>query len=329
MTETTRKLATVRIIKELNDIPGADNIVLAIVDGWQCVVKKNEFKVGDKCIYFEIDSFLPMRPQYEFLGESSYKNTSWSGEGFRIRTIRLKKQLSQGLLIPLENQELEVGIDLTEELNIKLYEEPLPTNIGGDIGANFPQFIPKTHQERIQNIWEFVKDVDDKFEVSLKLDGTSMTLYKYNNEFGICSRNWKLKINDANLRSNSLVQIGNKYKDMISDGFAVQGELIGPGIRGNPHKLSHIEFHVFDIYDIENQQYLKSIDRLSYLNFIHVPICGYRKLSEFDNLNDLLKFSGKYKSLNNTISEGIVLKSIDSDLRFKVINNEYLLKKKD
>ena len=201
---TSRKLASVRIVKELKDITGANKIQLALIDGWQCVVNKNEFKVGDKCIYFEIDSFLPIEDQYEFLRKSSFKSTENLGEGFRIKTIKLKGQLAQGLLLPLENQELEVGTDLTEELNVKLFEPMISANIAGEIKGSFPYFIPKTDQERIQNIWDEIKNTNDTFEVSTKLDGTSMTIYKYDNEFGICSRNWELKINDSNINSNSL-----------------------------------------------------------------------------------------------------------------------------
>jgi RNA ligase (TIGR02306 family) len=327
----SRKLASVRIIKDILPIPNADNLELAVIDGWKVVVKKDEFKINDKVIYFEIDSFLPIEEKYEFLRKSSYRNTANLGEGFRIRSIRLRKQLSQGLILPLENQNLPINYDLTYDLNIKLFEPPIPTNIAGEIKGNFPNFIPKTNQERIQNIYDEIQYSKDTFEVSTKLDGTSLTLYKYNNEFGICSRNWELKINEENKLNNSLVKLGLKYKDIIKNNIAVQGELVGPGIQGNPYKLKEIELYIFDIFDIEEQKYISSLNRLDYsLDFMHVPIIGYKQMNEFDNIDELLKFSGLYKSINDAISEGLVFKSIEHpDISFKVINNEYLIKQKD
>jgi len=302
---------------------------LALIDGWQVVVKKGDFEVDEKVIYFEIDSFLPIKPEYEFLRKSCYYNTSWLGEGFRIKTIRLRKQISQGLISKLENQELELYSDLTEELGVQLYEQPVPTNIGGEIKGSFPHFIPKTDQERIQNIWCQIADYDDTFEVSIKLDGTSITLYKFDGVFGICSRNWELKINEENIKNNSLVKTGLKYQNLVPDNHAIQGELVGPGIQGNPYRLKEVELFIFDVFDIEKQIYLKSEDRLKYINFPHVPVVGYKNINNC-NFYELLDYAGKYKSLNDTISEGVVFKSITNpNNHFKIINNQYLLKDKN
>ena len=110
MTELSRKLATVRIIKDIQPIPGADNIEVVTVSGWKCVTLKDEFKVGDYCVYFEIDSFLPIEPAYEFLRKSSYRRDHLGVEGFRLRTIKLRKQVSQGLVIPVGPVEEKIHI---------------------------------------------------------------------------------------------------------------------------------------------------------------------------------------------------------------------------
>jgi RNA ligase (TIGR02306 family) len=95
-----RKLATIRKIKDIVPIEGADAIELALVDGWQVVVAKNVgHKVGDKVVYCEIDSFLPIKEEFEFLRKSSYKKMG-DQEGFRLKTIKLKNTLSQGLILP-------------------------------------------------------------------------------------------------------------------------------------------------------------------------------------------------------------------------------------
>lgn len=142
----TRKLASIRIIKDLLPIEGADRIELAVVDGWRVIVKKGEFEVGQKCIYCEIDSFLPEKEEYEFLRKSSFKTHNDGTKGFRLRSIKLRGVISQGLLLPYTTG--EVGDDLTESLGIKLFEAPVPACLQGDVRGMFPGFIKKTDEER-------------------------------------------------------------------------------------------------------------------------------------------------------------------------------------
>ena len=69
-----RKLATIRKINDLSPIEGADKIEVATVDGWKVVVAKDVgHKIGDWVVYCEIDSFLPIKEEFEFLRKSSYK----------------------------------------------------------------------------------------------------------------------------------------------------------------------------------------------------------------------------------------------------------------
>lgn len=114
-----RSLAHIEIIESIIPIENADNLELATVLGWQCVIKKDEFNVGDKIIYCEIDSVLPDRPEYEFL----------RSRNFRIRTIKLRGVLSQGLILPIESSLgtpniYNVGDDVTEDLGITKYLSP-------------------------------------------------------------------------------------------------------------------------------------------------------------------------------------------------------------
>lgn len=96
-----RKLASIQRIWKIEPIEGADKIELAYVLGWQCVVNKGQFKPMDLAVYFEIDSFLPIIPEFEFLRSSSYRKTDVMGEGFRLKTMRFRGQISQGLLLPI------------------------------------------------------------------------------------------------------------------------------------------------------------------------------------------------------------------------------------
>ena len=147
-----RKLVTIQEIEDIQPIEGADSIEKAKIKEWWVVVKKGEFIVGDYCIYFEIDSFLPIKPEYEFLLRgSSPKKMLVDGqekEGIRLKTIRLKGQISQGLALPIatiaNNLPKEVGTDISEILGVIKYEPPIPANLAGVVKGNFPSFIPKT-----------------------------------------------------------------------------------------------------------------------------------------------------------------------------------------
>lgn len=154
-----RKLATIRKIDSILVHPNADLLELAIIGGWQCVVKKGEFKAGDLCVYFEIDSLLPVIPEFEFLRKSSYIKKDWlepyfeNGECFRLKTIRLRKEYSQGLIIPIPDEvinsyelylgteEESIGADVTEFFGVVKCEPPLNPSMQGKTAGNFPRIF--------------------------------------------------------------------------------------------------------------------------------------------------------------------------------------------
>lgn len=334
MSEFKRKLASIRKVSSVSPIEGADNIELITVDGWKCIAKKDEFFGGSLCIYFEIDSFLPALPEFEFLRKSSYKKMG-DKEGFRLKTIRLRGQLSQGLALPTSSfkfyEDICEGFDCTEYIGVLKYDPPIPAQLSGICKGNFPSFIRKTDQERIQNIWNKIKDCGETFEVTIKLDGSSCTYYINDGEFGVCSRNMDLKESEGNTfwktaRDRNI----EKYLRAYGKNIALQGEVIGEGIQGNPEEITGHQFHLFDIWDIDNQHYIKPKDRtllgFSSFNTKHVPII-YEDvpMTDFNCLQDLLDFADG-SSLYADSREGIVFKSNESDLTFKVISNKYLLK---
>ncbi|MDP3641567.1 MAG: RNA ligase family protein [Bacteroidota bacterium] len=188
-----RKLASIQIIKALEPIEGADAIEKATVLGWQLVVKKNDFMVGDKVVYCEIDSLMPDRPAFEFL----------KPRGMRIRTIKLRGQISQGICFPLSilppDFEVVEDADCTEVLGISKYEPPIPACLSGIMKGKFPSFIPKTDETRVQVIQKLLdKYKGEKCYVTEKVDGSSGTYYINNGEFGVCSRNLELLEDDEN-----------------------------------------------------------------------------------------------------------------------------------
>lgn len=161
-----RKLASIQRIKSIEPIANADAIMKATVLGWQLVIKKGEFKPGDLCIYVEIDSILPDRLEFEFL----------RNKNFRIRTIKLRGQVSQGICFPLHilpnNIQVDEGVDVTDVLNIVKYEPPVPVNMQGVMKGPFPSFIPKTDETRVQVLQELLNTHRGSLcYITEKLDG--------------------------------------------------------------------------------------------------------------------------------------------------------------
>ena len=338
-----RKLASVQIVAEKKPIKDADLIEAIRINGWWLVSKKNEFEVGDKCVYFEVDSFLPVKPEFEFLRKSSFRSTDYIGDGFKLKTIKLKGQISQGLALPLDTVflpvETEVGNNVTEILGVRKWELPEKGNFVGQQKGSFPSFIRKTDQERCQNLVNEIKEAYDSkevFEITTKLDGSSCTAYYYNGEVGVCSRNIELKVNEEN-KDNHFVKTINKLGILdrlkeLGKNIAIQGELMGPGIQGNELKLTEHDFYVFDIFDIDKQEYLRPYDRMIVMSYFHkvktVPVIEKTRLSTSD-INELLKAADNLSISENRIVEGFVCKSLERHFSFKVISNNYLLKSKD
>lgn len=361
-----RKLVTVRKIAALDPIPGADAIECATVDGWKLVVKKGEFSVGDKCVYFEIDSWVP-HTLAPFLSKGQEPKIYEGVLGNKLRTIKLRGQISQGLAMPLGTADSTIfpeiwqyilshnldetstyEVDFSELLGVKKWEPQLPAELSGQVKGNFPSFIRKTDQERCQNLIEeiFVDNKDAKYEVTIKLDGTSATFYHYNGEVGACSRNLELKLCDEN-KHNSFVRMlfdSHLNIDLPRLGnVAIQGELMGPGIQGNRENLKEVHFYVFDIYLIDEQRYAtpeerkEMFDRLMSMSagcgkISHVPIIAqdvdlYTTLG-ITNVDQLLQFA-EGKSINHPIREGLVFKRVDGRFSFKAISNAFLAKQKD
>jgi RNA ligase (TIGR02306 family) len=353
-----RNLATIRKIDELLPIEGADLIQLAKIDGWQAVVKKGEFNIGELCIYCEVDSFLPDgNPAWQHLVDKSSR-TFEGQKGHKLKTIKLRGELSQGFVCALSvlgpREDVFsigagcIGADVTNDLGIKKWEAVIPSELAGQVRGNFPTFISKTDQERCQNIGnEIFSTLDAQYEVSLKLDGTSFTGYYNNGVTGVCSRNWDLTVDNTNA-GNSLFRMFTDSGLQITlaslgQNYAVQGELMGPGIQKNREGLTKIKLYIFDIYDIDNATYLEPEARQEFVKTMHVhglnkdmvehiPIIAYTaKLYDtlgIQNVSELLKFA-EGPSINHPVREGLVFKRIDGKYSFKSISNAYLLKEKD
>jgi RNA ligase (TIGR02306 family) len=343
-----RKMATVRRVDAVNPIPDADAIEVATVGGWRVVIKKGEFAPGDLAVYCEIDSWIPtdLAP---FLSKGAEPREYNGVRGERLRTVKLRGQVSQGLLLPVtvmnprmaelgEHLDNAEGFDCSEWLNIQKWEAPVPAQLAGEVRGMFPGVIPKTDQERVQNLTaEFAEWTGNasSWEVTEKLDGSSMTVYVFDDDEGVCSRNLNLRETEGNSlwtvarRNDLLDKIRNTKRNL-----ALQGELIGEGIQGNPYKLRGQEFYLFDIYDIDSGRYLNPNERRSLavsLNILHVPVIahGAKFLDTLgiQTVAELLTFAeGKSVLLDKTEREGLVFKCHEEAVSFKGISNKFLLK---
>lgn len=344
-----RKLATIKTIDKLEPIEGADRIELATVGGWKVVVAKDVgHQEGNKVVYCEIDSFLPIEPEFEFLRKSSYKKMADGTEGFRLKTIRLRGQYSQGLILPLEDainvmkrkngevysEMLEEGMEVTDLLGITKWEPPVPANLAGTAKGNFPSFIQKTDEERIQNLTKDLerwKEDGTLFYMTEKLDGSSATFYLRDGEFGVCSRNLDLKESEDNTywKVARELKIEEKMRE-LGRNIAIQGELIGEGIQKNRYKIKGHTVRFFNVFGIDK---FEKVSRDEFMEIIidqmgldTVPVHTL-DLPLVHDVEGLLKIAEGKSQLNKDAErEGLVIRSLDNKISFKAISNKFLLK---
>ncbi|MBM3756980.1 MAG: RNA ligase (ATP) [Acidobacteria bacterium] len=323
-----RQLATVRRIAAVDPIPGADAIEVATVTGWKVVIKKGEFVPGDLAVYCEIDSFLPICPEYEFLRKSSLRRMGGL-EGFRLKTIRLRGQVSQGLLIPAP-QDASEGDDVTEQLGIIKYEPPIPASLAGRARGPWPP-VPKTDEERIQNLPEMLAS-EHSFYVTEKLDGSSATYVLNRENFFVCSRNLNL-VEDAENTFWRIARELNLEEKMRAHGgnFAVQGELIGPGVQGNRYKLAKNEVRLYSAFNVDTHEYLpwETLTSLAKeLGMETVPLIRQgATVKNFGTIEEFLADADGPSAIGGAPREGLVWRAENTGAKigFKAISNAFLL----
>lgn len=343
-----RQLATVRRIATLSPIENSDNLEVATLHslGWQVVVAKDSFQIDQQVVFFEIDSALPVRPEFEFLRARCHRSfDNGKDECFRLRTIKLRGVVSQGLIVPItimRGKQFPEGTDVTQWLNVRHYDElveqyrPAQASDAESVGS-FPSFVPKTDEDRIQNHLEYFdgRYRDTWFEVTEKADGSSMTViwsptHFPDDPFQICSRNFRLRKNPDSKWMKPLVERDLEAKMRENDiEFALQGELVGPGINGNRDKYTEYHFLVFNVWDIQAQRMYDTFARTLLCRMLgveHVKILNVCEHTFVRNhtLKELLD-SAKGDTDRGNPREGLVFKSSDG-VSFKVINNDYLLK---
>ena len=383
-----RKLASIQRVLEVKKHPNADTLDLITVLGWQMVNKSGQLSVGDLCVFFEIDAVLPIIPEFAFLEKVKY----------RIKTCKLRGEVSQGLVMPLSilttgrnldwkyvsaqdtplnvdylvetvykvdevtgekhidgcvSHALVEGLDVTEALGVRKHDPDVQGTfrLSSVAKGKFPEWLRKTDAERFQSVGQSaIEEFHGKvFGYSLKVDGTSFTAYLKDGEFGVCSRNLDLK--KVEPKESLYWLIAEKYdleyrlKAFVEENpwgirnIAIQGEILGPSVQKNRLKLLEPEMQVFDVFDIDKREYVRYADELAIterLGLKHVELIDSAFVfdKEIHTVSFFLKLAeGTYKSTDGP-REGLVFKSMDGlhsnalrdRMKFKIINNEYLLK---
>jgi len=361
--ETERKLASIQVIESIEPIEGRDRIVLAhlVGLGWQCIVKKDEFKPGDMCVYVEPDALMPERPEFEFLRPKK----------FRIKVMKMGGVRSEGIIFPLsilpDGYTLgEVSDDVTNVLGIVKYDEygekeeqeKEDKRIAKKYPAwlmrwawfrklvlpskrkqrGFPSFLKKTDEERVQNCPDVLKD-KRMFAWTEKCDGCSLTAAlvktrtwygKKTYEFILCSRTLRLWKDDNNhyWKASKRYALPEVLEVMIGndDWVAVQGECIGPKIQGNPYKLNEVDLMIFNIvtpYGRKTPMETQALCKAYGLKAVPLLKCDVLP----DTVNEMLDMAtGESVITKGVMREGLVLRSLEGDVSFKAVSPDYLIK---
>ena len=355
-----RKLATIREITDIQPIEGKDRIVLATVDGWHVIVQKNDFNVGSKAVYMEIDSVLPEKPEFEFLRPKK----------FLIKTMKMAGVISQGICFPLsilppkkDGGEYEIGEDVTDIIGVKQYEGIMDTGdkelpqrkkkkypaflmrfawfrklvLPKPRKGGFPSFISKTDEERIQNMPWILKDKKE-WVATEKIDGQSGTfalvrhkgLFRNKFEYIVCSRNLRLTHPDGSSywQVSERYHIENALKNMIGnrEWVAIQGECVGPKIQQNKYRKTECDLYVFNLlYPTGRVDSIRAKSICENHGFNFVPIVEEHVILP-DTVDEVLAYADGESRIYDTLREGIVFRSFDGKQSFKAVSNKFLLK---
>lgn len=331
------KFASIEHIAALEPIQGADKILLASILGWSVIVKKDEYKIGDFCVYIPIDTLVdPTHQAFKFLANKDKPN-----EWIRINTIKMRGVFSQGLTISLSNLPNGCyfeGQDVSNMLPIKKYEKE-NLIIASGTTTHFKPFpselIPISDEDNLKTYKNTLEEFYDKqCYITLKMDGSSMTIIKYNDDFMVCSR--RLILDEGSVMYQYVTR--EKIKDRLNRNLAIQGEFCGPKVNKNQIGLKDYKFFVFTIKDLDSKRFLNYEELKNTCNDLKlemVPILENIIITKETTIQVLQELANKveYTHPNNkkVFGEGIVIRpvepvysnSLNKFLSVKLINQNY------
>lgn len=357
-----RALAHIEKIDWIKPIEGKDRIALAGVLGWTVIIQKSDYEIGQKCVFCEIDSVFPEKPEFEFLRSKK----------FRIKTMKMSGVLSQGICFPLSilpDGNYEIGDDVTDTMGITQYEPTMDKEEVNDTenekivkkypkflmrwawfrklvlpkkqSKGFPSFISKTDETRIQNA-PFYLEMDCNYVATEKVDGQSgsFTLqrvkgkYFWNKDtydFAVCSRNLRKWKKDT----SSFWSVAEKYNieqilhQLIGNNewVAIQGECVASNVQGNKYKVTEPDLYVFNlIYPSGRVGSVEAKKIVGEYGLKFVPIIDESVNLKGMSVADVLRYATGKSQLYDTLREGIVFRSLDGKQSFKAVSPEFLIK---
>lgn len=346
-----RKLVSICKVEKITPIIGADLIEAISIKGWIVVAQKGIHTVGDTVLYFEIDSFLPSTDS-RFESFMKFGTRTFNGVvGHRVKTVRLRGVYSQGIIMPLvefpEIVELIEDHDYSETVGVVKWERSEEIGMIGDAKGSFPSFLRKSDQERIQNLYGKLSNsslATELFVGTMKMDGSSITVFHYPPDYqedgcvtGYCSRNQQLKFPEEGQDAGKFYQGADKsglfskvtkLHELYGSYYAIQGELVGPGIQGNFEKFEQYQVFAYNIFDIQKQQYVDYSTFRDMSERLGLQICPvvYEPTPILSQPLETILTMADGKGVINSYREGIVFKQLKGTAQFKAISNKYLAK---
>lgn len=338
-----RKLVRIVTVGAIKPIPKAERIECAIVGGWPVCVKKGAFQVGQRAVYFEIDSFLPQgNPHWEFLMKdhaTEYKGVT----GRRLKTVEQRGQLSQGLLmsldvLPPQMRDLPVGTDVSQALGVSKYEKPLTDELMQISEGYRPGHVPGTDLHRVQNLveeglFEQYCETTHAWQVTEKLEGESTHYAVLDGKLLACSAQLSFKDLPGNPRWDIARSLGLAPKLAQYKNIVLQGEVVGPGFEGNHYQLQKPEFYLYRVLFLDEGRFMAPQERMKFaqeLGIKHVPVLRENFfLDRGVQPEQLLELANGPSALNPAKRrEGLVFENRGENISFKAISDRYLLNAK-
>lgn len=342
----TRKIVSLKKIDNLLLHPNADRLEIAKIGGWNVIVGKDCFSIGEEVIFFEIDALIPINSEWISDDLRRKLQNNKRDDYYQLKTLKIRNIISQGLIVNIRNiPNLNLSTDISEQLGVKRYKPIVDDFISKDKVdiQGFPiQLFPRSHEARLQSYPNKLEKLrGSEYFATLKIDGTSASYYFDKDELVVCSRNQvKNRIKNIPYSGDCVYTIiAEKYKlyELLKSypRLAIQGEIYGEKINNNHLKIKGIRFAVFHIFAIGNADYNKAMEFFDMANFCKsnsleiVPIVEHGMSLSLDITIDeiIAKSKGKYPGTNKD-REGLVWRNSDNTISFKVINNDYLLKSK-
>jgi RNA ligase (TIGR02306 family) len=344
-------------IDKVENHQNADRLDIVEVKGWNCIVGRDQYKIGDLVVFVPPDSIIPQNLIEKY-------NLEYLRNGGRVGSTRLRGCLSQGLILDLPEGKWKIGDDVAKELGITKWEPPaasyqVSTKTTGKKKMN-PDFDKYTDIENIKNYNDVFKP-DDYVVITEKVHGCNA---RYGNlPIHIdkrCSLLTKLKLwwkkkcgethefiygsHNVQITNNSKHKsfygddvwgkVAEKYRlaEVIPEDYIVYGEVYGKGIQDLTYGLNDIDLVVFDVK--YKNKYLPWNEVENFCEKHNLPIVPLLYQGSFKNTNLENLTNGKSILNSFQIREGCVIKMWDesNDTRIgrkilKSVSPDYLLRK--